>query len=66
MKDYKIIKAFASDEVIVSAGALNTPQILQLSGIGPAPELKRWNIDLIKVLLASHASNTVFSARILV
>ncbi|PHH78879.1 hypothetical protein CDD80_6088 [Ophiocordyceps camponoti-rufipedis] len=39
--------ATASREVILSAGAFNTPQLLKLSGVGPAAELARFNISLV-------------------
>ena len=42
----KIKKACASTEVILSAGAVQTPQILQLAGIGPANLLKKHGIKV--------------------
>jgi choline dehydrogenase len=38
---------FAAREVILCAGAFNTPQLLKLSGVGPAEELKKFNIDVV-------------------
>ena len=37
----------AGDEVVVTAGALYTPGILQRSGIGPAPHLADHGIDVV-------------------
>ncbi len=35
-----------ADEVIVSAGALNSPRILMLSGVGPEEELRKFGIQV--------------------
>jgi choline dehydrogenase len=37
-------QAFADQEVVLSTGAFGTPQLLQLSGIGPADHLRRVGI----------------------
>ena len=46
----KIFQCFAKKEVIVSAGAINTPKLLQLSGIGPRDTLRAHNIEVVQVL----------------
>jgi choline dehydrogenase-like flavoprotein len=39
--------AYAQGEVILAGGAFNSPQLLQLSGVGPAALLKSLGIDVI-------------------
>jgi choline dehydrogenase len=45
-RDGKTIRAHA-DQIILSAGAFNSPQLLMLSGIGPAAQLLSHNIRLV-------------------
>ena len=40
--------AFATKEIILAGGAYNSPQLLKLSGVGPAAELAQYGIPLIK------------------
>ena len=46
----KLEKIFAEKEVLLSAGAINSPQILMLSGVGPKEELKNHGINVISAL----------------
>lgn len=50
IRDRKLNYIRATKEVIVSAGSVNSPQILMLSGIGPKAELQKHKIPLIKDL----------------
>ncbi|KAL6438231.1 hypothetical protein ACFW04_004437 [Cataglyphis niger] len=44
----RIISVLASKEVILCAGAIGSPQLLMLSGIGPAEHLTKLGIDVIR------------------
>ncbi|MEV4199895.1 GMC family oxidoreductase N-terminal domain-containing protein [Micromonospora globbae] len=46
-RDGHVVDHFASAEVILAAGALATPHLLQLSGIGPADTLRRAGVDVL-------------------
>jgi choline dehydrogenase len=64
-------KHFASSEVLLCAGAFNSPQLLMLSGIGPAANLQSLGIDTrvdlpgIGANLQDHlASHTSYATRV--
>jgi choline dehydrogenase len=45
-----IHRASAAQEVILSGGPINSPQLLKLSGVGPAQELRALGIDVVQEL----------------
>jgi choline dehydrogenase len=47
IRNKTVSSARAAREVILSAGSLQSPQLLQLSGIGPAPLLRKLGIDVV-------------------
>jgi choline dehydrogenase len=51
-----MVTARATKEVVLCAGAIGSPRILQLSGIGPAPLLRQHGID-VKVDLPGVGAN---------
>ncbi len=44
------LMAFSARETILAAGSIGTPQILQLSGIGPGPVLKKAGVTVLHEL----------------
>jgi choline dehydrogenase len=46
----QLVTASATREVILAAGSIGSPQILQLSGIGPADLLQRCGVPVVKDL----------------
>ena len=47
MRKNEKVQSWAAKEVILSGGAINSPQILMLSGIGDPEYLKRFNIPVV-------------------
>ncbi len=46
----RIVQAYADKEVVLAAGSVGSPQLLQLSGIGPAEVLKAAGVELVEDL----------------
>ena len=63
LKENKLYRSFALKEVIVSAGALRSPQLLLLSGIGHPDQLNRSSIQPIAELpgVGSNLQDHVYS-----
>jgi choline dehydrogenase-like flavoprotein len=47
LKNGKKTVAYAEKEVILSGGAVNSPKLLLLSGVGPADELKKMGVPVV-------------------
>jgi len=47
-KNNKLIQVKASKEIILSAGSIGSPHILQTSGIGEATKIKKYGIAVVK------------------
>ena len=68
-RDGRTVVARAEREVLLCGGVINTPQLLQLSGIGPAADLKALSIDVKLDLsgvgrnLQDHASTILMYRR---
>ena len=47
IKDGQVRRSKANKELILCGGAINTPQLLMLSGVGSASELEKHNISVV-------------------
>ncbi|XP_033349828.1 glucose dehydrogenase [FAD, quinone]-like isoform X2 [Bombus vosnesenskii] len=54
VRDGETLRIRADKEVIVSGGAINSPQLLMLSGIGPEEHLSEHGIPVIQDLKVGH------------
>ena len=68
LKDGQLVHAVCDREIIVSGGTFNSPQILMLSGIGPAEELRALGIRPLVDLpvgrnLQDHLAALIFWSR---
>ncbi|MCX7310418.1 MAG: GMC family oxidoreductase N-terminal domain-containing protein, partial [Alphaproteobacteria bacterium] len=67
-KNGELIRATASAEVILCGGVYNSPQLLMLSGIGPADHLREHDIPVVADLpvghnLQDHVMTSIFYQR---
>ncbi|KAJ8931349.1 hypothetical protein NQ314_015758 [Rhamnusium bicolor] len=54
VRDKKVYRIRATKEVILSAGAVNSPQLLMLSGVGPRADLEKHKIPVIQDLKVGY------------
>src|SRR5690606_37211239 len=66
--DGRTVQASAKEEVILAAGALATPKIMMLSGLGPAAHLAALGIPVVRDMpgvgrdLQDHVATPVYAA----
>ncbi|KAG7204861.1 hypothetical protein KM043_005261 [Ampulex compressa] len=53
-RDKRVFRIRARKEVVVSGGAINSPQLLMLSGIGPREQLVQHGIPIVQDLKVGH------------
>ncbi|VVC43307.1 Glucose-methanol-choline oxidoreductase,Glucose-methanol-choline oxidoreductase, N-terminal,Glucose- [Cinara cedri] len=54
VKDQRTTVVYARKEVVLSAGSLNSPQVLMLSGVGPAEHLQAVGVPVVKDLKVGY------------
>lgn len=54
--------ARAESEVLVTSGAIGTPKLMMLSGVGPAASLRSHGIDVVQDMAGSARTSTITSA----
>ena len=47
IKSKVVHKVYAEREIMICGGAINSPQLLQLSGIGKGDYIKKWGLDVV-------------------
>ena len=64
LREGRVASATAGCEVIVAGGSFNSPQLLQLSGIGPAPLLQALGISVVGDLPVGANLQDHYTARV--
>ena len=59
IKNNRKTQVFANKEVIVSAGAVNSPTLLMLSGIGPKEHLQDLGVYRFKVFVTINRNHLI-------
>jgi choline dehydrogenase len=57
-------QAFAARATILCAGAINSPHLLQISGIGPAAHLQKIGVDVVHDLPVGHGLCDHYQAKV--